>query len=92
LRCRIEQNQLDNGLIQLTMKKSKMSLPTLAEGQLWKTDGGYIQIRHIGKRLIDYKAMKQPGRKAVPTQATGIDTLQEYLKAQKAVLAHASPA
>ena len=74
------------------MKKSKIPLPPTEKGQLWKADGGYIQIRHIGKRLIDYKAMKQPGRKAVPTQATGIDTLQEYLKTQKAVLTHASPA
>ena len=74
------------------MKKSKKSPAALARAQLWKTDGGYIQIWDIGKRLIDYKAMKQPGRKAVPTQATSIDTLQEYLKSQNAVLANAAPA
>jgi hypothetical protein len=74
------------------MKKSNKPLPPLANGQLWMTDKGYIQIWHIGKRLIDYKTMKQPGKKAVRTQATGIDTLQEYLKGQKAVLVHASSA
>ena len=57
------------------MKKSKKSLPPLETGQLWKTDAGYIQICDIGKRLIDYKMMKQPGIKAVRTQATRIDTL-----------------
>lgn len=90
--CCIEQNQHCNGLIQLTMNKGKKSLPTLETGQLWKTESCYIQIWHIGKRLIDYKMMKEPGKKAVRTQATGIDTLKEYLKTQKAVLANASPA
>jgi hypothetical protein len=71
---------------------SNKPLPSLAKGQLWKTDTGYIQIWHIGKRLIDYKMMKQPGQRAVRTQATGIDTLKEYLKTHKAVLVNASPA
>jgi hypothetical protein len=66
--------------------------PPLAKGQLWKTDKGYIQIWHVGKRLIDYKMMKQPGQRAVRTQATGIDTLTEYLRNQKAVLVSAPPA
>ena len=74
------------------MKKSKKPLPPLEKGQLWKTDTGYIQIWDIGKRLIDYKMMKEPGKRGVRTQATGIDTLKEYLKTQKAVLTNASPA
>ena len=53
---------------------------------------GYIQIWDIGKRLIDYKMMKEPGKKGVRTQATSIHTLEEYLKTQMAVLAVASPA
>jgi len=55
------------------MKKSMKPLlpfPPLEKGQLWKTDTGYIQIWHIGKRLIDYKMMKQPGQKAVRAQGT----------------------
>jgi hypothetical protein len=74
------------------MKTGTKLFPQLEQGQLWKTDSGYIQVWHIGKRLIDYKMMKQPGKKAVRTQATGIDTLQEYLKSQKAVLVNASSA
>jgi hypothetical protein len=74
------------------MKKNKKPLPSLEKGQLWKTDSGYIQIWDIGKRLIDYKMMKEPGKRAVRTQATTIDTLKEYLKTRKAVLSNASPA
>jgi hypothetical protein len=74
------------------MKKSKKPLPPFAKGQLWKTDTGYIQICHIGKRLIDYKMIKQPGQRAARTQVTGIDALREYLKTQKAVLVNASGA
>ena len=64
----------------------------LTKGQLWKTDSGYIQIWDIGKRRIDYKMMKEPGKKAVRTQATSIHTLEEYLNTQKAVLTKASAA
>jgi len=71
---------------------SKKPLPPLAKGQLWKTDNGYIQIWHIGKRLIEYRMMKRPGQRAVRTQATGIDTLRGYLQTHKAVLVNASPA
>jgi len=67
-------------------KNDKTSSPMLTEGQLWKTDKAYIQVWHIGKRLIDYKMMREPGQKAVRTQATGIDTLKTYLKDHAAVL------
>jgi len=90
--CRNEQNQLIKGLIQLGMKKSENILPPLAKGQLWKTEKGYVQIRDIGKRFIDYKILKEPGKKAMRTHATGIDTLQEYLTSQKAVLVNAPSA
>ena len=72
------------------MKTGTKLFPQLEQGQLWKTNSGYVQIWHIGKRLIDYKMMKQLGRKAVKTQTTAIETLNEYLKSQKAVLANAS--
>ena len=69
-----------------TLKAPSVSAPTQPLTPL------NIQIWHIGKRLIDYKMMKEPGKKAVRTQATGIDTLREYLQTHKAVLANASPA
>jgi len=91
-RCRSEQNDPGNGLIQLEMKKCTRPFPPLAEGQLWKTDTGYIQIWHIGMRLIAYKMMIEPDQRAVRAQGTGIETLAKYLRTQKAVLVNASPA
>ena len=72
------------------MKTAINLLPQLERGQLWRTDLGYIQVWHIGKLLIEYKMMKEPGKKAVRTQTTAIDTLGKYLKTHKAVLAGAS--
>jgi hypothetical protein len=74
------------------MKIGTKPFTQLEQGQLWKTNDGYIHICHIGKRLVDYRMMKHPGRKAVRTQATGIDTLQKYLNRQKGVLVNVSPA
>ena len=68
------------------MTTGTKALPGLEHGQLWKTEKGYIQIWHIGKRLIEYKMMREPGMKAVKTRTTTIDTLTEYLKVHKAVL------
>jgi hypothetical protein len=67
-------------------KNEKKSSPVFTKGQLWKTDNGYIQIGHIGKRLIDYRMMKRQEQKAVRTQTTGIDVLTTYLKDNAAVL------
>jgi len=60
------------------MKKNKKPLPPLEKGQLWKTDTSYIQIWDIGKTLVDYKMMKQPGNKAVRTQASDFGKLNDY--------------
>ena len=74
------------------MKAGTTFLPQLEQGQLWKIHDRYIQIWHIGKRLIDYKILKRLGQKAVRTQTTAIETLNEYLKFHSAVLVKASPA
>jgi hypothetical protein len=74
------------------MKAGTKLFPQLERGQLWKTNEGYIHIWHIGKRLVDYRMMKQLGQKAVKTHTTAIETLNEYLKRQEAVLTVASRA
>ena len=74
------------------MRTGTKALSGLEKGQLWKTEKGYIQIWDIGKRIIEYRMMKEPGMKAVKTQTTTIETLTEYLKAHKAVLIVASSA
>jgi hypothetical protein len=58
----------------------KKALRPLAKGQLWQINDAYIQIVELGKRLIQYKMLRQQGQRAVRTQMTGIDTLETYLK------------
>jgi hypothetical protein len=58
----------------------------LANGQTWKTAETYIRITEIGKTLISYKMMKQPGQRGVRIQMTDIGSLTAYLKKNAARL------
>jgi hypothetical protein len=53
--------------------------PSLAKGQLWKTDQAYIQIVELGKKLIDYRMMRELGQMR-RTQTTTCDTMEAYLR------------
>jgi hypothetical protein len=64
---------------------SKKTLPALARGQLWKTENAYIQIVDLGKRLIDYRMMRQLGQSR-RTQTSTIETMEHYLKTNEARL------
>ena len=64
---------------------TKKSLPALASGQLWKTENAYIQIVDLGKRLIDYRMMRQLGQSR-RTQTSSIETMENYLKTNEARL------
>jgi hypothetical protein len=64
---------------------SKKALPALARGQLWKTENAYIQIVDLGKRLIDYRMMRQLGQSR-RTQTSTIETMEHYLKTNEACL------
>ena len=58
----------------------------LAKGQVWKTGDAYLQIMDRGKRLISYKMMKEPGKRAVRTQMSAIAAVEAYLKKNEAEL------
>ena len=45
----------------------------------------YIQIVELGKRLIDYRMMRQLGQ-ARRTQTSSIETMENYLKTNEARL------
>ncbi|MCX6928684.1 MAG: hypothetical protein NT154_36550 [Verrucomicrobia bacterium] len=64
---------------------TKKPLPALANGQLWKTENAYIQIVELGKRLIDYRMMRQLGQSR-RTQTSSIETMENYLKTKAARL------
>ena len=64
---------------------SKRSQPSLANGQLWKTENAYIQIVELGKRLIDYRMMRELGQSR-RIQTSSIETIEKYLKTNEARL------
>ena len=81
-----EQKQVFRRLISVKMKANrKKALPALANGQLWKTDTAYIQIVELGKRLIDYRMMRELGQSR-RTQTSSIETMENYLKTNEARL------
>jgi hypothetical protein len=61
--------------------KAKADFPTLAKGQLWKTEKGFVAIDHVGKRLIDYRLLKEPGQKNARSQTASIVNLASFLDA-----------
>ncbi len=68
------------------MKAKGAAGPTLAKGQLWKVDDGYIQIVQLGKKLVHYKMLRQPQQRAVMTRMMPIEGLAAYLKHSEAKL------
>jgi hypothetical protein len=81
-----EQTQAFERLINVKIRANgKKSLPALARGQLWKTVDAYIQIVDLGKRLIDYRMMRQLGQSR-RTQTSSIETMEKYLKTNEARL------
>jgi hypothetical protein len=63
----------------------KKSTPALAKGQLWRTEKGHIKIVELGKTLVHYKMLKDV-RQMRRTQMSRIDTMQGYLKGNRALL------
>ena len=69
----------------------KKSTPALAKGQLWRTAKGHIKIVELGKMLVHYKMLRDL-RQMRRTQMSRIDTMQGYLKTNRAQLVESSAA
>jgi len=65
--------------------KDKKSAPSLAKGQLWRTERGHIQIMDLGKLLVHYKMLRDLHQMR-RTQMSRIDSMLVYLKANGAQL------
>ena len=65
--------------------KGKKPSPALAKGQLWSTAKGHIKIVELGKMLVHYKMLKDL-RQMRRTQMSRIDTMEGYLKTNRAQL------
>jgi hypothetical protein len=61
------------------------SLPILQKGQLWKTKTARIEIMGMGKLLAHYRYFVD-GRKRVATTMARVRMIQDYLKANGAIL------
>ena len=61
------------------------SSPALAKGQLWRTEKGHIKIVDLGKMLVHYKMLRDL-RQMRRTQMSRIDTMEVYLKTNRAEL------
>ena len=51
----------------------------LQPGQLWKIEHGYVRIVEVGKRLVHYKALRQPDQLAAVTRLINVPALIRYL-------------
>lgn len=58
----------------------------LERGQLWKLEHGYIYIAELGRRLIQYRMLKNPEQRAALTRMIGIAELMKFLRHSDAQL------
>jgi hypothetical protein len=64
--------------------KKTVPLPSLAKGQLWKTESGHVEIMEVGKTLAHYRLFQS--QKRVPTSLGKIQMVQDYLRNNQAKL------
>lgn len=57
----------------------------LVKGQLWKVDNAYLQIVDLGKRLIHYRMLRQPGQETALTRMIRPDAFAVFLHKSGAV-------
>lgn len=57
----------------------------LAVGQVWRMAGTMLRVTMVGKLLVHYKLGKWDTNR-ISESINGIATIEEYLKAHKAVL------
>ena len=71
-----------------TMRKSQIPLPPLQTGQIWQMEGSHLKIGMVGKRLVHYKHFKGQAKRS-PNSLSGKAVLEQFLRANKAVLVQA---
>ena len=71
----------------MTDKKPKRSIlrKPLETGQVWRLGEANLRVQMVGKLLVHYK-LGMPKAVRVPTNITGISTLEKYMKKNKASL------
>src|SRR3954471_5882196 len=77
------------------MKSRRAAAPkltSLENGQIWKLDGKCLEVKHVGKFLVEFiltnRQMEEQGHKRIrtPKQIESIRTVLEFLNTHNAVL------
>ena len=63
----------------------RASMKPLADGQVWRMAELNLKVESVGKLLVHYKLAK-PDAIRMPNLINSIETIQKYLKKNKAVL------
>jgi hypothetical protein len=63
----------------------------LAKGQVWKTRAADIEILALGESCIHYKITSRLGLRQVSAQLSGIEAMENYLRANQARLLGGAP-
>ncbi len=67
--------------------KIRTGTTQLEKGQLWEMKDVHIEIVELGKHLTHYRLFHKSKQKRVPISLDKIQTVQDYLIANHAVLA-----
>jgi hypothetical protein len=64
--------------------------PLFKKGQIWLMQDKQLLIRHMGKRLVEFKIVRtsegMQGRRTAPSSLETVEIVWNYLQTQKAVL------
>jgi hypothetical protein len=61
-----------------------------AKGQRWKIGERFIRIGHVGRLLVHHRNEDAARKRMTRESLTAVTTLQEFLKANKAILVASS--
>lgn len=67
------------------VRTRRLPLQPLAAGQVWRMGEANLRVTMVGKLLVHYKLGK-PNAVRVSNSVKSIKTIEDYLKAHKAVL------
>ena len=72
--------------IETTRRKLTTQFSALEKGQIWKLGETYVLITDAGKRLVHYKIAKTLQQRGLRRHLASIETVQAFLKSNRAEL------
>lgn len=72
--------------LETARRKLTTQFSTLEKGQIWKSGETYVLISDTGKRLVHYKMAKNLTQRGLLRHLASIETVQAFLKSNRAKL------